>query len=69
MRREGHPIPCGICGGRDARDAAHAAGCPALEPATKAQLLRLAVMLEKNWARMAQARPAARQAAEWRRSA
>jgi hypothetical protein len=44
-------VPCQSCGARDARDASHAGGCPALAPASQAELVRLALAVEDGWAR------------------
>jgi hypothetical protein len=44
------PWPCDTCRSLDDRDAAHAAGCPALPRASKEALLRLALAVESYWA-------------------
>jgi hypothetical protein len=67
------PVRCPICHAADARDEAHAQGCPARrDPLSKPELLRLALAIEDAWAHKAQARPAARHESapkELRRSA
>jgi hypothetical protein len=42
--------PCEFCDSPDARDEAHARGCPTLPPPTFAKLHRLALEVEAGWA-------------------
>jgi len=46
------PVACETCGAADSRDAAHARGCPKLEPLTQEQLIALARSVEAGWASM-----------------
>jgi hypothetical protein len=49
---------CEHCGAPDSRDAAHARGCPRLEPASREELLRLALRIEQAWADKSRGREA-----------
>lgn len=44
------PVHCAFCNARDARDAAHARGCPSLAPGSFASLHALALEVETGWA-------------------
>ncbi len=62
------PVRCEICKAPDAHDAAHAAGCPySGVTVSKAELMRLALRVERGWA-AAGPRPALTRRKEWIRA-